>query len=94
MKPGTPVTNIEPLTDGPHTIPPGTLGVIEWCDRARGEAAVQFIGYTLQRGVAEAVAILERAEAFREDNPGIHYRDALSYWIWGEHGETTTHQGD
>jgi len=51
MKPGTPVTNVEPLHDGPHTIPPGTLGVIEWCDRARGEAAVQFIGYILQRGV-------------------------------------------
>lgn len=51
IKPGTPVTNVEPLHDGPHTIPPGTLGVIEWCDRARGEACVQFVGYILQRGV-------------------------------------------
>lgn len=54
MKPGTPVTNIEPLRDGPHVIPPGTLGIVEWCDRARGEACVQFIGHILQRGVAVA----------------------------------------
>ena len=60
MKPGTPVTNIEPLTDGPHTIPPGTLGVIEWCDRARGEACVQFVGYILQRGVN--VAALQQVD--------------------------------
>lgn len=51
MNPGTPVTNIEPLHDGPRTIPVGTLGIIEWCDMARGEAAVQFIGHILQRGV-------------------------------------------
>lgn len=51
MNPGTPVTNIEPLHDGPRTIPVGTLGIIEWCDMARGEAVVQFIGHILQRGV-------------------------------------------
>jgi len=46
------------------------------------------------QAVAEASAILEQAETFREENPGIHYADALSYWVWGEHGETETHQGD
>jgi len=60
MKPGTPVTNIEPLTDGPHVIPPGTLGIVEWCDKARGEAAVQFIGHILQRGVD--VAALQQVD--------------------------------
>ncbi len=51
MKPGTPVTNIETLRDGPRVIPPGTLGIVEWCDRARGEACVQFIGHIVQREV-------------------------------------------